>query len=159
MAVSIMRIDQQHPLYAQEVELRERELLSPIGLTMQGLEELFPGFEERFEHFVAVIPHPKGDRVVGVVCLVPDCPEKGVGKLMQMVVDRQLRKEGIGRLLLVEFERRALGELKLQEVFCHARDDARGFYEALGWEAVGKPFDEAGVKHYRMVFRQDGTAA
>ena len=150
---TILRIDRGHSLYPQEVELRERELLDPIGLDMAGLEKLFPGFEDRFEHFVAVIRHPKGERVVGVVCLLPDFPEKGVGKLMQMVVDQQRRREGIGRALLVEFERRAVGELGLEELFCHARDDARGFYERLGWHAEGEPFDEAGVPHYRMVFR------
>ncbi len=150
---TILRIDRGHPLYEQEVELRERELLGPIGIDMAELERLFPGFEDRFEHFVAVIRHPKGERVVGVVCLLPDFPDEGMGKLMQMVVDRQRRNEGLGRQLLVEFERRAVGELGLTELFCHAREDARGFYERLGWKAEGEPFDEAGIPHYRMVFR------
>lgn len=151
--VRVLRIDRSAPLYAQELDLRRRVLLAPIGLTMERFRDLFPGVEERFEHFVAVVDHPKGERVVGCVCLLPHDPKKGVGKLMQMAVDPQRQGEGIGRKLVAELERRAFGELKLKELFCHARDDATGFYERLEWKTSGKPFDEAGVRHYKMVFK------
>lgn len=155
--VRIVRIDTSHPLYEQEVELRERVLLHPIGIDMARLEELFPGSEPGFEHFVAVIDHPKGERVVGVVCLLPG--ENGVGKLMQMAVDPQRQREGIGRMLVVALERRAFGELGLSEIYCHARQDAVAFYQGLGWAITGEPFEEAGIPHHRMVFRaEEGQA-
>lgn len=152
-AQRIQFIGRNHPLYEQEVDLRRRVLLDPISFTMAMLEAEFPGAEDRFEHFVSVIDHPKGKRVIGCVCLLPNYPEKGIGKLMQMAVDPQRRREGIGRRLVVELERRAFGELGLTELFCHSREDARGFYEGLGWEVEGEPFMEAGIPHLRMRYR------
>lgn len=154
--IRIERIDRSHPLYGQAVDLRERVLLRPIGLDMARLESLFPGFEERFEHFVAVVDHPKGERVVGVVCLLPGEGGEGVGKLMQMAVDPQRQREGIGRKLVVSLERRAFGELGLRELFCHARADSVPFYEQIGWEVTGEPFDEAGIEHRKLVLSVDG---
>lgn len=155
--IRIERIDRSHPLYEQEVELRERVLLTPIGIGMETLESLFPGFEDRFEHFVAVVDHPKGERVVGCVCLLAE-KDAGRGKLMQMAVDPQRQREGIGRKLVVALERRAFGELGLTELYCHARFDAVAFYEGLGWEVVGDPFQEAGIEHRVMTFRADSSA-
>lgn len=151
--IRIQRIEPNSPLYAQELDLRQRVLLEPIGLTIEKLGELFPGAEEKFEHFIAVVDHPKGERVVGCVCLLPNYPKKGVAKLMQMAVDPQRQGEGIGRLLVAELERRAFGELKIKELFCHARDNATKFYEKLEWKISGPEFQEAGVKHYKMVFK------
>ncbi len=154
-APRIQFIGRNHPLYEQEVDLRQRVLLAPLSFTMAMLEAEFPGLEDRFEHFVSVIDHPKGKRVIGCVCLLPDYPKKGIGKLMQMAVDPQRRREGIGRRLVVELERRAFGELGLKELFCHSRMDARDFYERLGWKVEGEPFMEAGIPHYRMRYRPD----
>lgn len=150
--VRIRRIDRSHPLYQQALELRSRVLLDPIGITHADLAKLFPGFEERFEHFVAFFEHPKGPRVVGVVCLLPGFPEQGQAKLMQMAVDPQRQREGIGRKLVVELEKRAFGELGIRRLFCHAREDAAPFYAQLGWVPEGDPFDEAGIRHFMMAF-------
>lgn len=153
--IQIRRITRDDPLYAQEVALRETVLLAPIGLDLEKFQEMFPGVEERFEHFVAVFDHPKGPRVLGCALLLPDYPEKGIGKLMQMAVDFQRHGEGIGTLLVVALERRAFVELALREVFCHARDTAIGFYSSLGWEFDSDTFMEAGVPHRRMIFRSE----
>jgi len=151
--VRIERITQSSPLYEQEVDLRTRILLEPIGLDMAGLEELFPGYERRFEHFVAVFDHPSGPRVIGCVVLLPHYPEEGVGKLMQMAVDPQRQREGIGRKLVTALEVRAFGELGLETLYCHAREDAARFYAQLGWTVEGEPFNEAGIPHFKMVFQ------
>ncbi|HYE03323.1 MAG TPA: GNAT family N-acetyltransferase [Phycisphaerales bacterium] len=143
------------PLYAQEVALREAVLLGPIGMDMAALEAEFPGYERRFEHFVAVLDHPSGPRVVGCVTLLADHPVPGTGKLMQMCVDRQRQGEGIGRRLVAALERRAFGELGLTGLYCHAQLPACGFYEKLGWSYEGDVFDEGGVPHRKMSFRPD----
>ncbi len=157
--IRIRRIDRSHPLYEQALELRSRVLLEPIGITHADLARLFPGFEERFEHFAAFVEHPKGPRVVGVVCLLPNFPDRGCAKLMQMAVDPQRQREGIGRKLVVELEKRAFGELGIRTLFCHAREDAARFYASLGWALEGEPFDEAGIRHFKMTIeagRPDG---
>lgn len=147
-----------NPLYPQACELRENVLLRPIGFDMARFRELFD-VEERFEHFVAVFDHPSGPRVIGTACLLPDYPSPGIGKLMQMAVDPQRQGEGIGRRLVVALERRAFGELGLTELFCHARDNAYGFYESLGWDFDSDTFSEAGVPHRKMVFRPEPLTA
>ncbi len=141
------------PLYRQAAELRERVLLKPIGYSAERFSKEFPEVEQRGEHFVAVIDHPSGKRVVGTACLLPNFPERGVGKLTQMVVDEQRQREGLGRELVANLERRAFGELGLQSLFCHAHEAAVGFYLRMGWEKDGEPFQEAGIRHYRMRFR------
>jgi predicted GNAT family N-acyltransferase len=151
--VRIQRITRDDPLYAQERALREAVLLGPIGLSMAKFRALFPGVEERFEHFVAVFDHPGGARVVGCALLLAD-EGTGAGKLMQMAVDAQRQGEGIGKLLVVTVESRAFGELGLAELYCHARDTACGFYASLGWQVDSERFMEAGIPHYRMAVRQ-----
>lgn len=161
--IQIRRITMADPLYPQECALRESVLLRPIGLDMAKLAEMFPGFEEKFEHFVAVFDHPAGPRVIGCALLLPHLADQGdrggpgttldapIGKLMQMAVDPQRQGEGIGTQLVVAMERRAFGELGLTALFCHARDVAYGFYSALGWMYDSGTFDEAGIPHRRMV--------
>jgi len=155
VAVRIIRIDQKHPLYEQEIDLRERVLLRPIGLDFEKYSSMFEGHEERFRHIVAAIDHPTGEKVVGCVLLVPDCLKKGIGKLSQMAVDPQRQHEGLGRQLIAEFERIAFGELGLREIFCEAQATAVGFYEKMGWSIEGEKYQEAGIDHYNMVFRPD----
>lgn len=153
--IQIRRIFIDDPLYSQACALRESVLLRPLGLSMEDFQREFPGIEERLEHFVAVFDHPAGPRVVGCAALLPNSPEPGSGKLMQMAVDLQRQGEGIGRRLVVAVERRAFGELGLTELYCHAQLAATGFYSALGWEADGEVFKEAGIDHRRMVFRPE----
>lgn len=146
----IVPITQDHGLYDQCVELRSRVLLGPIGFDMERFRAEFPGVEERFEHLVAVIDHPSGERVVGTVSLMANYPEAGIGKLAQMAVDEQRRREGIGRLLVVELERRSALQHGLDRLFCHAQLAAVPFYESLGWRREGEIFMEAGLEHHRM---------
>ncbi len=150
--VEIRPITTNDPLYEQEVRLRTDVLLSPIGLDFERFKSEFPGLEERFEHFVGVIEHPAGPMVVGCAALLPNYPEDGTGKLMQMAVHPQRRGEGIGRLLIISIERRAFGDLGLTSVFCHAQLGAIPFYERLGWVVDSEEFEEAGIAHRRMRF-------
>jgi predicted GNAT family N-acyltransferase len=156
--VNFRRITRDDPLYPQAVELRQRILLDPIDYTMAMLEDEFPGFEDRFEHFVATITHPKGELVVGVVCLLPHSPDRTTGKLMQMAVEPQRQGEGIGRQLVTTLERRAFAGLGLTTLFCHSREDAVDFYQRCGWQTEGDRFHEAGIPHYKMVFSADAPS-
>lgn len=144
-----------HALYPQAVDLRERVLLKPIGYSAAQFDAEYPEVRTKAEHFVSVVQHPTGDRVVGTVCLLPHFPGRGIGKLTQMVVDPQRQREGLGRELVAHLEKRAFGELGIHRLFCHAQAAAKDFYLSLGWEIVGEPFEEAGLKHYRMEFRPE----
>ncbi|MBC7836115.1 MAG: GNAT family N-acetyltransferase [Phycisphaerales bacterium] len=150
--ITIRSITTDDVLYRQECDLRESVLLRPIGMDMAALAAEFPGFEERFEHFVALLDHPTGERVIGCVTLLPGYPQPRTGKLMQMCVDAQRQGEGIGRRLVAALERRAFGELGLSSLYCHAQLTACGFYHNLGWVSSGPVFDEGGVAHQKMLF-------
>jgi predicted GNAT family N-acyltransferase len=155
--IRVRRITKADPLYPQAADLCERVLLSPLGYTMDRFLKEYPGFEERLEHFVAVIDHPKGERVIGNVCLRPEGKpgQETTGRLTQMCVDPQRQGEGVGHLLLSALERRAFGELALPELYCHAQDRAVGFYQRLGWTPDGPVFTEAGIPHRKMRFHPE----
>ena len=157
--IRIERITPNSPLYPSSVALRESVLLNPIGYDHAKFVAEYPSVDERAEHFVAVLDHPAGERVVGCLLLLtdekPDGGERGGSKsgakVMQMAVDPQRQGEGLGRRLVVAAEARAFGELGLSRLYCHAQDRAIGFYEKLGWRAEGEPFTEAGIGHRKMV--------
>lgn len=150
--IRIRRIDTAHPLYGQQVDLRTRVLLRPIGLTIEDYHRLAPGRDERSEHFVAVFDHPQGERVIGTASLsIPDeGSDEAFGKVAQVCVDPQRQNEGIGQKLMVAIEARAFGELDLPGLFCHAQLVAIPFYEKIGWSVSSDVFLEAGIKHKRM---------
>tara|TARA_R110002072_G_scaffold42064_22_gene119268 strand:+ start:170214 stop:170711 length:498 start_codon:yes stop_codon:yes gene_type:complete len=151
--VRIQHITMDDPLYAQEVELRTAVLLAPIGLSIEDYYAMAPGREEKCEHFVAITPHPTGDKVVGTATLFIDKDaESGepTGKVQQVCVDKQLQGEGIGQKLMIAIEARSFGELGLSSLYCHAQLAALAFYDKLGWSTEGDKFMEAGIPHRRM---------
>jgi len=155
IVITIQRITPQSPLYASAVALRESVLLSPIGYDHARFIAEYPSVDKRAEHFVAVMEHPTGPKVVGCLLLLTDEAPGETGtsqaKVMQMAVDPQRQGEGLGRRLVVAAEARAFGELGLSRLYCHAQDRAIGFYESLGWTPEGEPFEEAGIGHRKMV--------
>ena len=74
----------------------------------------------------------------------------GEGKIGRMAVNRVLRGARIGQQVLAALMQAA----KLRgdrSVMLHAQRSAEGFYERLGFERVGAPFEEAGIPHVTMV--------
>lgn len=154
----VKRIPMTDPLFQQVIDLRVRVLLGPVGWTYEQYKDELPGREERCEHFVAVVDHPEGARVVGTAMLDPaSSVEDGrrLGKVLQVAVDPQMQGQGIGRRVMVAVEARAMreqedGGLGLDGVYCHAQARAIGFYEQLGWSIQSETFLEAGIEHKRM---------
>lgn len=153
IVIRIETIDSTDGLYAQECDLRELVLLHPIGYDMARFLYEYAGMEAGFIHFVAVVDHPSGPRVVGCALLRPDYPKEGCGKVMQVAVDPQRQGEGIGRQLIIAVESHAFGRLGLSELFCHAQLSAIGFYKRLGWGIKSEVFEEAGIDHRKLAIR------
>jgi N-acetylglutamate synthase-like GNAT family acetyltransferase len=149
----IKKIDTQSPLYPQECDLRESVLLRPIGYDMSRFRSEYPEMEDELEHFVAVVDHPSGTRVVGCAVLRGNYPEDGSGKVMQVAVDPQRQGEGIGRHLIIAIESHGFGRLGLDRLFCHAQLSAIPFYERLGWTVDSDVFTEAGIEHRKLSIR------
>jgi len=76
-------------------------------------------------------------------------------KLERMVVERRLRKLGVGGRLLAgaEDEARAEGG---REMVLHAQRRAEAFYASHGYVPEGQPFLEAGIEHVAMRKELDG---
>lgn len=77
-------------------------------------------------------------------------PGKGYGKIGRVCVLAEVRGTGLGAALMraaVE-ECRRLG---LQTARLGAQTHALGFYEALGFQAIGPVFDDAGIPHREMI--------
>ncbi len=150
--IKITHISTDDPLYEQEKALRTSVLLEPIGFSFQDYLDMAPGREEQSEHYVAVLDHPTGPKVVGTSTLYIAENDQGqrVGKVQQVCVDPQRQGEGIGRRLMIAMEARGFGELGLEQLYCHAQLTALAFYERLGWQADDEVFLEAGIEHKKM---------
>jgi len=151
--IRIRRIDPKDPLYSQALALREEEILRPLRLDMPEFRRLFPGVEERLEHYAATVDVLGSPRVIGCASLLPNDPVPGVGRMMQMAVHRQRQREGIGTMLVAALEKRAFLELGLSELYTHVPVTSVGFCESLGWQVDSDEFQEGGVPHRRMIVR------
>jgi predicted GNAT family N-acyltransferase len=67
----------------------------------------------------------------------------------RMAAHPQVRGRGHGAAVLAELHRQA-ELLGLAEVELHAQVGARGFYERVGYAAVGDEYEEAGIRHVTM---------
>jgi predicted GNAT family N-acyltransferase len=86
--------------------------------------------------------------VVGVVRFSPArCPWRDASapwQLRGMATDPAMRGSGAGRALLAE-GLTVLAVRGADLVWCHARVNATGFYERMGFAVVTEPYDKPGV--------------
>jgi len=128
--------------YRLERRLREEVLRKPLGLSLS--DEDLAG-EETQLHFGLFEPN---DRLVACVIAAPLSPTDA--RIRQMAVAPAEQGKGLGQRIMREMENslRARGYRKLE---LDARATAAGFYEKLGYSAVGDPFIEVTVPHFKMV--------
>jgi ribosomal protein S18 acetylase RimI-like enzyme len=138
MALKI--IDHGTPEYQLMVKLRDDILRKPLGLgfTPEELESekdnmLIAAFEE--------------ERILGCCMLVEEQP--GTVRLRQMAVLNDLQGKGIGRALM-NFAENIARDRGYKIVRMHARINAIGFYEKVGYKVSGDKFVEVTIPHYVM---------
>ena len=138
MALKI--IDHGSEEYMKMVKLRDDILRKPLGLgfTDDELEEekdnmLIAAFEE--------------DEILGCCMLVEDKP--GTLRLRQMAVLNDLQGKGIGRALM-NFAENLARDRGYKIMSMHARKNAIGFYEKMGYKIAGNEFVEVTLPHYVM---------
>jgi predicted GNAT family N-acyltransferase len=126
--------------YRQMVKLRDDVLRKPLGLgfTPQELEEekenmLIGAFEE--------------DDILACCMLVEENPT--TVRLRQMAVLNDLQGKGIGRALMT-FAENIARDRGYKILSMHARKNATGFYEKMGYRVVGNEFTEVTIPHYLM---------
>ena len=138
MALKI--IDHGTPEYRQMVKLRDDILRKPLGLgfTLEELEEekenmLIGAFEE--------------EDMLGCCMLVEENP--ATVRLRQMAVLNDLQGKGIGRALM-NFAENLARDRGYKILSMHARKNAIGFYEKMGYKINGAEFIEVTIPHYVM---------
>lgn len=98
-------------------------------------------------HFAAI----EGDAVIGCVSVFPNGyeAESGAWQLRGMAVDPAYQGHGIGRLVLAAATD-AVAATGAPLMWAYGRVSALGFYEHLGWRAVGEEFryGPADLPHY-----------
>jgi len=70
-------------------------------------------------------------------------------KLERMAVLKPLRHKGIGKGI-VSFLNEELRNRHIEQVVLHAQYTVVAFYKSCGFEELGLPFWEAGIKHMKM---------
>lgn len=138
MALKI--IDHGSPEYMQMVKLRDNLLRKPLGLTLvpQELED------EKANMLIGAF---EDDVMLGCCMLVEEDPI--TVRLRQMAVLNDLQGKGIGRALM-NFAENIARDRGYKKISMHARKNAIGFYEKMGYYVVGDEFTEITIPHYVM---------
>lgn len=140
LVMHVVEFAHDSPGYRELVRLRDLHLRQPIGLRLHP-EDL--AGEENHRHFALV----EGEEIFGG--LIANPYGHATAKLRQMWIHPDLRGQGHGHELLSEVESRLAAE-GVDHFILHARQNAAGFYEKSGYQAVGDLFTEVGRPHLRM---------
>lgn len=138
MALKI--IDHGSPEYNDMVKLRYNILRKPLGLQFSP----------------ETLEHEKDDILIGFYdddtlegcCLLTQVEPKEV-RLRQMAVTSGLQRHGLGKAIM-QFAENIARDRRYKKICMHAREDAIGFYEKLGYQKVGEEFMEVTLPHFKM---------
>lgn len=138
MALKI--IDHGSTEYLQMVKLRDDVLRKPLGLVFTPAE-----LEQEKENML--IAAFEDDEILGCCMLVEEDPR--IVRLRQMAVLNNLQGKGIGRAL-ISFAENIARDRGYRFINMHARINAVGFYEKVGYVVKGNKFTEVTIPHYLM---------
>ncbi|WP_291949135.1 GNAT family N-acetyltransferase [Chitinophaga sp.] len=131
--------------YHDMVALRDEILRKPLGLTFseeylqQEINDVLIG---------AFYTENEKTTLVGC-CILSPTENQDIVQLRQMAVSSILQGKGIGRDIIIYAENIARND-GFKTLMMHARKEAAGFYEKLGYSIAGKEFTEVGIPHYEM---------
>lgn len=138
MALKI--IEHGSPEYQLMVKLRDDILRKPLGLT-------FAPDELEHEKENILIGAFDDDDILGCCMLVEENP--ATVRLRQMAVLNDLQGKGIGRALMT-FAENIARDRGYKILSMHARKNATGFYEKMGYKVASDEFTEVTIPHYVM---------
>ena len=138
MALKI--IDHGSKEYKQMIKLRDDILRKPLGLG-------FDLAEIESEKNNMLIGAFEDEDMLGCCMLVEENP--GTVRLRQMAVLNDLQGKGIGRALM-NFAENIARDRGFEIISMHARKNAIGFYEKMGYKVCGDEFIEITIPHYVM---------
>jgi len=138
--LQIREIKYNSPDYRHELELRDKVLREPLGMSLYD-ENLKA---DTGDVHIGSFHHNK---LVGVLILTR-LNENEV-KMRQVAVLEEMRSKKIGTQL-VEYAESFSRSRDYTTMLLHARKTAVGFYDKLGYEKVGDEFLEINIPHFKM---------
>ncbi len=138
MALKI--IEHGSPEYQKMVGLRDNVLRKPLGL-------IFTPDELESEKENILIGAFEDDDILGCCMLVEE--NNRVIRLRQMAVLNNLQGKGVGRAIM-NFAENIARDRGYKVLSMHARKNATGFYEKMGYKVCGDEFTEVTIPHYLM---------
>jgi len=135
-----------YKLVTGDVELQEAfEVRRQVFVREQGISEDLT-FDEHDREALHVVVKD-GERVIGSarVQFLAD----NQAKLERMAILKRYRHKGIGREMLL-FLDAVWKDKQVQQVIIHAQFEVVPFYKLCGFDELGLPFWEAGIKHIKM---------
>ena len=140
LVMALKIIDHGSNEYYQMVKLRDEMLRKPLGLgfTQEELEG------EKDNMLIAAF---EDEDILGCCMLVEE--KADTVRLRQMAVLNDLQGKGIGRALM-NFAENLARDRGYKILSMHARKNAVGFYEKMGYKTSGDEFIEVTLPHYVM---------
>lgn len=126
--------------YQKMVGLRDNVLRKPLGL-------IFTPDELEGEKENILIGAFEDDDILGCCMLVEE--NSRVIRLRQMAVLNNLQGKGVGRAIM-NFAENIARDRGYKVLSMHARKNATGFYEKMGYKVTGDEFTEVTIPHYLM---------
>lgn len=138
--MALKQIDHGSKEYQQMVKLRNDILRQPLGLSFDP-EELAREKED-------ILIGAFDDDEMLACCLLTKMDDKCL-RLRQMAVQNNLQGKGIGASMM-NFAETVARDKGYKKLVMHARKTVMGFYEKLGYKAVGDEFTEVTIPHFVM---------
>lgn len=138
----VERIEFGSALFMEWIELRDRLLRAPLGLSLasEDLEREKTHHHFGFFHL---------GRLAGGLIVELDPALSPAAKIRQVAVSDELQSRGIGTELM-RFAEEYIAREGASLISIHAREEVVPFYTKLGYEKVGERFIEVGIGHFRM---------
>lgn len=138
--MALKQIDHGSKEYQQMVKLRNDILRQPLGLSFDS-DELAREKED-------ILIGAFDDDEMLACCLLTKMDDKCL-RLRQMAVQNNLQGKGIGASMM-NFAETVARDKGYKKLVMHARKTVMGFYEKLGYKAVGDEFTEVTIPHFVM---------
>ncbi len=112
-------------------------------------EEEYDEFEQTSKHFLALL----NQKPVGTARW--RFTDKGI-KLERFAVLAEGRNQGVGQALVkaVLEDINASTDMNETMIYLHAQLSAVGLYQKFNFETIGDIFEEANIKHYKMILKK-----
>ena len=127
--------------YAAELQLRDRVLRKPLGMSLFD-EDLTR--DKADIHIAAFYDNV----LVGCLLLLPVA--ENVLKMRQVAVDEAFRSKGLGGLM-VGFAEEYAQKQDFKIIELNARETAIAFYQRHNYSVTGDQFFEVGIPHRKML--------